>query len=111
MFPDREPQELPLNHAVFHCFYDIPAKPQVPSIHAALQHQATGGTSERLDCQEPHFRGIVDDKGRLMVIICHNTDLGDGWERAGVSEYYFREFSQKKAYPMGVNILVYALTN
>ena len=34
-----------------------------------------------------------------MVMICHNTDLGDGWEREGESEYYFHEFSEKKAYP------------
>ena len=26
------------------------------------------------------WRGIYDDKGRLMVAICHNMDLGDAWE-------------------------------
>jgi hypothetical protein len=46
-----------------------------------------------------------------MVILCHNTDLGDGWEREVESEYYLREFSLKKAYPMGINIVVYALTH
>jgi hypothetical protein len=45
-----------------------------------------------------------------MAIFCHNTDLADGWEREDVSEYYFREFSLKKAYPMGINIVVRALT-
>ena len=105
VFPDREAKELPLEHPVFHSFYKIERKPQVPSIHAAL----SGGV-ERLGAEEVHIRGVTDDAGRLMAIICHNTDLGDGWERQGVDERYSREFSQKKAYPMGVNILVYVLT-
>ena len=33
-----------------------------------------------------HYKGIFDDKGRMMAIICHNTDLGDGWEREGENE-------------------------
>jgi hypothetical protein len=53
----------------------------------------------------------VDDLGRLMAIFCHNTDLGDGWERSMENEYYAREFSNKRAFPMGINIIVYALTN
>ena len=44
-------------------------------------------------------------------IICHNTDLGDGWEREGESEEYFREFSERKSYPMGINIVTYAMTH
>jgi hypothetical protein len=110
VFPEREPKELPIEHPIFHCYYDLKQKPQVPSIHAAFALKGTGKTSERLDAPEPHYQGITDDKGRLMVIICHNTDLGDGWERDDVDDYYSREFSQKKAYPMGINILIYALT-
>jgi hypothetical protein len=110
VFPDREPKELPLDHPVFHCFYEIAEKPQVPSIHVALTLEGTKGISERVDAEKARFQGIADDRGRLMVLICHNTDLGDGWERQHESDYYFRQFCQKKAYPMGVNILVYALT-
>ena len=47
----------------------------------------------------------------MMVIICHNTDLGDGWEREGESHEYFKEFSEKKSYPMGINIVTYAMTH
>jgi hypothetical protein len=53
---------------------------------------------------------LFDDRGRLMAVFCHNTDLGDGWEREDVDEYYYREFSIKQAYPMGINIVVRALT-
>ncbi len=108
VFPDREPQELPLEHPIFHCVYDLKEKPQVPSIHTWL---SSGMTYERWDAQSPHYRGLFDDNGRMMAIICHNTDLGDGWEREGENEEYFREFSEKKAYPMGINIVVYAMTH
>ena len=63
------------------------------------------------ECREVHFRGIFDDKRRMMVFIAHNTDNGDGWEREGEYEYFFREFSEKKAYPLGINIVFYAMTH
>jgi hypothetical protein len=108
VFPDRKPQELPLEHPIFHCVYDLKEKPQVPSIHAWL---GSGRTYERWDAETPHYRALFDDNGRMMAIICHNTDLGDGWEREGENEDYFHEFSEKKAYPMGINIVVYAMTH
>lgn len=111
VFPDRKPIELPLEHPIFHCVYDLTEKPQVPSISVAQWGAAEGITWERDDAREVHYRGISDDSGRLMVIICHNTDLGDGWEREGEDQWYFREFSEKKAYPLGINIVVYALTH
>jgi hypothetical protein len=111
VFPDREPEELPLDHPIFHCVYDLKEKPQVPSINAAFGGRSSGITWERWDAQEVHFKAIKDDNGRIMAIICHNTDLGDGWEREGVDEWYFREFSEKKSYPMGINIVFYAMTH
>jgi hypothetical protein len=47
----------------------------------------------------------------MMAIICHNTDLGDGWEREGMDARYFKEFSEKWSYPMGINIVTYAMTH
>jgi len=109
VFPDREPVELELEHPIFHCVYDLKEKPQIPSINVAQAYKGTGRRWER-DGKDVHYRTIFDDKGRMTVIICHNTDLGDGWEREGEDEWYFREFSEKKAYPMGVNIVFYAMT-
>jgi hypothetical protein len=63
------------------------------------------------DEREVHYRAITDDKGRIMVLCCHNTDLGDGWEREGENQYYFNQFSEKWAYPMGINIIFYAMTH
>lgn len=101
--------DLPLEHPVFNIVFKLEEYPQVPSIHYWLG--SGGATSERYDSQVPHYRGIHDKTGRLMVIVCHNTDLGDGWEREGESKAYFEAISVPKAYPMGINIVVYAMTH
>jgi hypothetical protein len=107
VFPDREPEPLSLDHEIFHCVYDLKKKPQVPSIG----HWANGMTTERWDAPEADYRALFDDKRRMMAIFCHNTDLGDGWEREGDSPEYFKEMSEKWAYPMGINIVTYAMTH
>jgi Domain of unknown function (DUF4159) len=111
VFPDREPMELPLEHPIFHAVYDLKEKPQIPSIGVAIAGKPYGITWEREDAHTPEYKGIFDDHGRMMVIICHNTDLGDGWEREGEDQWYFKEFSEKKAYPLGINIVFYAMTH
>ena len=111
VFPDREAQELPLEHEIFSCVYQLKEKPQIPNYRDAWYGRSSGRTWERPDAKVPHYKAFFDDDDRMMVIICHNTDLGDGWEREGDNEWYFREFSEKKAYPLGINIIVYAMTH
>ena len=88
--------------------FTLKEKPQVPAIQI---WRGTGLTYERWDAQVPHYRALFDDSGRMMAIICHNTDLGDGWEREGEDPEYFRQFSETKSYPMGINIIFYAMTH
>lgn len=111
VFPNREPIKLELDHPIFHAVFDLKERPQIPSIGHALNGRYYGITWERADAREVHYKAIYDDKGRIMAVICHNTDLGDGWEREGENEWYFHEFSEKKAYPMGINIVFYAMTH
>jgi hypothetical protein len=108
VFPEREPVELDISHPIFHTVFDLKEKPQMPSIN---EWYSSGRTYEREDGKEPHYRAIFDDKGRMMVLACHNTDLGDGWEREGEDPRYFRQFSEKQAYPMAINIIFYAMTH
>jgi hypothetical protein len=111
VFPEREPRELEIDHPIFNCVFPLKSKPQIPSIHSWYDLQGTGITWERPDAETPHYMGIFDDKERLMVVICHNTDLGDGWEREGENIEYFREMSEPKAYPLGINIVFWAMTH
>jgi hypothetical protein len=54
---------------------------------------------------------MLDDKGRIMVLATHNCDNGDGWEREGQNDEFFSNFSEKRAFPLGINIIVYAMTH
>ena len=102
--------DLPLTHPMFRTFFDLPKVPQIPGIS---YWWGTGGdTSEQgADSAEVHVRGIADDHCRLMVLSTHNTDIADGWEREGEDEWYFKTFSEPKSYPMGINIVFYAMTH
>jgi hypothetical protein len=113
VFPDRPIVDLPRNHEIFHNVFDLPEtlNLQVPNIRTGARSEYTGVTWERPDAHDAHIRGIYDDKNRLCVVICHNTDNGDGWEREGESAYYFHNFSEKISYPLGINIIFYTMTH
>ena len=85
------------------------AYPQIPSINF---WRGTGGrTSERgPDSATPRARAILDDHGRIMVFITHNTDIGDSFEHEGTDREYFVTFSVD-GYALGINVLVYAMTH
>ena len=117
VFPNREPRDLEMDHPIFHCVFDIKLtkqQMQIPYFELGEQSQHTGITWEYRwgpSARDVHFRAIFDDKQRMMVFIAHNTDNGDGWEREGSYQYFFREFSEKKAYPLGINVVFYAMTH
>ena len=101
--------DLPLEHTIFHGLMAVNRIPQIPSIN--YWFGSGGGTSERgADSATPHARGILDDHGRVMVFITHNTDLGDSFEREGDSHEYFLRFSVE-GYAVGVNVLIYSMTH
>ncbi len=108
--PDRFPiVDIPADHPIFQTFFTVRQVPQVPSIQ--FWRRSGGAASERgSESEEVHFRGILDERGRLMVIMTHNTDIADGWEREGEDEEFFYRFSIR-AYPLGVNIAIYAFTH
>jgi len=104
VFPDRPIVEVPLDHPVFHAFYDVREILQVPNVY-----QARGGPTHELDGYNPHVRGIFDEQGRLMVLINWNTDLGDAWEWADNPNYPLRYSTY--AYELGINFVIYAMSH
>ncbi|HSR69013.1 MAG TPA: DUF4159 domain-containing protein [Acidobacteriota bacterium] len=104
VFPEYEPRTLTVDHPIFHCYYSIDRLIQVPG----LQYLYSGSLSEKGGV-EPHYMGIEDDSGRLMVMINHNVDLGDAWEWAEVDEYP-RPFAEM-AIKLGTNYIIYAMTH
>lgn len=113
IFPDREPVELELDHPIFNMVFEIDMKPQIPAVGWAIRGRDSGITHEwnKPGTETPHYRGVYDDDGRMCMVICFNTDLGDGWEEEGTDPWYFKTFSEKYAYPLGINIIFYAMTH
>jgi hypothetical protein len=104
IFPDRSVVEIDNNDPIFHIVFDLDQRYQVPG----AQFLETGRLYEH-DGFEPRWRGIYDDKGRLMMAICHNMDLGDSWEHAD-NPAYPEKFSAL-GFRIGVNYVTYAMTH
>jgi hypothetical protein len=103
--------DIPPTHPVMRTLYDVQQVPQVPSINFWYTRGRRTRTSERgADSAEVHFRGIQDAHGRLMVLMSHNTDIADTWEREGENQEYFDRFSPA-GYAIGVNVVLYAMTH
>ncbi len=101
--------DIPPDHPIMHTLYDVREIPQVPSISHWTRYG--GDTSERgRDSAVVYFKGIHDERGRLLVLISHNTDIADTWEREGESQQYFDLFSPR-GYAIGVNVVLYAMTH
>ncbi len=119
VLPGKPWRDIPATHPILNVVFQLKECPQVPARDFAIRgwkfdppdiHKAEGGFFGATNVDKVNFRGWFDDKGRLMVVCTHNTDLGDGFEREGLEEWYFETYSIP-AYAMGVNIVVYALTH
>ena len=102
-------QDIPINHPLMKAQYEIKEFPQIPSIQSWRGNP--NETSERgYDSAEPHLRAISDHHGNIMVLMTHNTDISDAWEREGEDPRYFYSFSPK-GYAVGINAMMYAMTH
>jgi len=104
VYPDREIVDLPKAEPIFHTLYDLDDKYQIPG----AQYLRSGRTYEQ-DGYQAEWKGIYDDKGRVVVAICHNMDLGDAWEWSDEPEYP-AEWANM-AYRIAMNYFVYDLTH
>lgn len=122
VMPGKGWTELGTDHPLFRCVYNlqVPMKQlQVPTMQfwnrshdpenplsPPLQWVDRGQGSETM-----RVRAWFDDRQRLSVLAIHNSDVSDGWEREGEHSDYFQKFSEKIAYPLGVNIVFYVMTH
>lgn len=100
----------PPDHAMWRTMFPVSRLPQMASINT--WRRTGGGVIERWneDGAAPSARGIADAHGRLMVVMVHNTDMPDAWEREGENAEYFFRFSPE-AYAVGIDILLYTMTH
>jgi hypothetical protein len=131
VLPDRQFKDLTMEHPLFHCVFDLKGplnKLQTPNVWQGSQSldpysrfygitwEQNHDDYDNYDGQgraahDMHVRVIYDDKQRIMVIATHNCDNGDSWEREGEDDGFFHEFSEKRGYPLGINILFYLMTH
>jgi hypothetical protein len=120
VLPERQYQfvDLEMTNKIFQSVFNLNVpknKLQVPNVFLGVQSQynptVTWETHDWEECRDVHFRAIYDEKGHIMVFAAHNTDNGDGWEREGENDYYFHQFSEKRAFPLGINVLFYLMTH
>jgi hypothetical protein len=104
VFPDRQVVELDNKEPIFHAVYDLDDRYQVAS-HGSVMR----GVSFKCDGCPDHWRGIFDDRGRLMVAMTYQSDVGDSWEWA--DDPYYPERYSALGIRIGVNYVIYAMTH
>ena len=105
VLPEYEIKDLPRDHSIFHCYFDINEVVQVPGIGSWL---GRGVTHEKGGIV-PHYMGIENKGGKLVVFIARNCDLGDAWEWIDDPRYPLKY--GLAAYKVGINVIIYAMTH
>ena len=105
VFPDRPIEDLKDKDEIFQVVYDLGDRVQIPGTRYIWGYR----WQNTPDSAVPKWRAIRDDKGQVMVAICHNSDVGDAWEWADSPDYPEHEASV--AYRIGVNYIIYGMTH
>ncbi|MEZ5403715.1 MAG: DUF4159 domain-containing protein [Bryobacteraceae bacterium] len=106
--PGRPIVEIEDSDAIMHCLYDITERTYIPGLRH-LRRGAGGSIRVQPQYVPPHWRAITDDRGRMVVAVNYNMDVGDAWEHADMPEY--PEAMTSLAYRFGINYIVYAMTH
>jgi hypothetical protein len=107
--PEYRIVDVPGEHALLNAMFRIREIPQVTNI--GFWRRTGGATSERgPDSPRAYFRMIADESGRAMVVMTHNSDIGDSWEREGEDRQFFLQFSPN-GYSLGINVLLYVMSH
>jgi hypothetical protein len=107
VLPGYAIDDIPATHPIFDTYYTLEELPQIPALNFWRPGMSTSEMGA--ESETPHMRGIFDEGGRLLVLMTHNTDIADGWEREADLESYFILFAAK-AYAVGVNVAIWSMT-
>ncbi len=105
VFPEYANKDLPRDHTIFHCYFDIDEVVQVPGIGSWLGR----GVTHEKGGYVAHYMGIANERGRIMVFVARNCDLGDAWEWIDDPRYPLRY--GLAAYKVGINVVIYAMSH
>jgi hypothetical protein len=121
VLPGRNWTELTTDHQIFRCVFDLRGpmqKLQVPTIqfwNRSFDPQRPNAPQQTIfrgeGSEQMHVRALLDEHQRIMILAIHNSDVSDGWEREQENETYFNQYSERVAYPLGINIIFYLMTH
>jgi hypothetical protein len=101
--------EVTAEHPIYRMLFPIAQVPQVPSMQ--YWRGSGGDTSEMGEYSaRAHMAAITDQQGRIMVLMTHNTDIADSWEREGDDPEFFFHFSPN-GYAVGLNAVLYSMSH
>ena len=108
--PSKHPiEDVPMSDPIFSGQFVVTEIPQITNIGFWRRSHGRETSERGADSRDAHFRAIRDARGRIMVVMTHNTDIADSWEREGEDPGFFYQFSPN-GYALGINVLLYAMT-
>jgi Domain of unknown function (DUF4159) len=107
VLPEYPVVDVPIDHPIWHMMFELPKIPQMASIQAWRRCDCN---TERWADGPPDVHAIEDDHGRIMVLMLHNSDIPDGWEREAEEPQYFEQFSPD-SYAVGIDVVLYSMTH
>ncbi|HWI16180.1 MAG TPA: DUF4159 domain-containing protein [Vicinamibacterales bacterium] len=102
-------KEITAEHSIYRMLFPIAKIPQVPSMQF---WRMSGGSTSEMDeySEKAHMAAITDKDGRIMVLMTHNTDIADSWEREADDPEFFFNFSPN-GYAVGLNAVLYSMSH
>jgi hypothetical protein len=112
VFPpaDYPIEDVPMGDPMLRSLFDVKEIPQITNIQFWRRFGGTQTSERGDDSAEVHFRAVRDSHRRIMVLMTHNTDVADSWEREGEDPAFFYQFSPP-GYALGIDVLLHAMTH
>ena len=108
VFPGQPIVDLDDGDSLMRVVYQIKERAYIPGLRH-LRRGPGGRIVVQPEYTPPIWRAIHDPKGRVVVAVNFNMDVGDAWEHADLPDY--PEQMTTLAYHFGINYIIYAMTH